>query len=563
MNVFISQTPKKFLQAFCFCIFAICWISCKQTRRLQQDHEQNDSFSNSVGGNEQPEPHLNISILDPEKTSLLKLSPQEEAEHLLDDSNYQIKLNLLVENSGSSEKTIVYVKSLPIQGLAEEGLALSAAKIKPLDPTNSPKVGKVDIQPPRIKNFKIEHEKEIFGPSSQARDHLFPDTDIGPYKVEGEVVGKLEDGSLIKLNLEEAKLTREQAEDLAERELAIITKDLNSYKKSIKKPMVFSDTISEDFIAIPTQIKQLRDGYFSKKPTAEIRQDINSAKTELRDGLKLFSDSADLDRVAPVYALVRKIYKEEFGVDDYTWKTDGENEFGRGHYYEVASGLKQPISARKAIAAFMHDLERFFPKSKVSYLNTNQLTLMGKKSSDGTLRKKALHPRNSAKLADLILKDYHRLSVDEKSDIFDLILYHDAGEKGLTLNFGFGGRQTAIEVLPPLKSVNSGILEDLRDLSDADALAFFRKTMPHFMSREIAKYKKNYKKSYRTDVSAKEINEYLEARVVETLFGRISKPEDKLLVAKWVEAQKNFDTKIDSHFDYVKRSIRAKVEQGI
>ncbi|MFK7824255.1 MAG: hypothetical protein AB8G05_08860 [Oligoflexales bacterium] len=321
--------------------------------------------------------------------------------------------------------------------------------------------------------------------------------------------------------------------------------------------MQFSDTISDDYLAIPIKVERLRDNYFSKNPSREIMNDISLAKVELRDELKLFSESTDLDRVAPIYALVRKLYKENFGVDDYTWKTDGENQFGRGHYFEVASGLKKPISARKAVAAFMHDLERFFPTAKVSYLSTDQLTMMGGKTLDGTLRKKALHPRNSAKLADLILKNYDLLSKKEKSDIFDLILYHDASEKGVSLTFGFSNRKTTVEILPPLKSVNSELLDDLRDLSDADALAFFRKTMPHFMLREIDKMKR----LYGANSSEEKINGILETRVVETLFNRITLSDDKLLAAKWVQAQSKIDPQIAPYWEYVKNSILDKVSK--
>ncbi|NRA47179.1 MAG: hypothetical protein HRU09_19695 [Oligoflexales bacterium] len=252
--------------------------------------------------------------------------------------------------------------------------------------------------------------------------------------------------------------------------------------------------------------------------------------------------------------MVKKIYSENFGVENYTWQTDGENEYGRGHYFEVASGLKHPITPRKAIAAFMHDLERFFPKTKVPYINTIQLTLMNNKSIDGTLRKKAMHPRNSAKLANLILDDNKKLSSQEKFDIYHLILYHDAGENGLRIDFTLEEKQTSVEILPPLSTVNKNLVADLRDLSDADALAFFRKTVPHFILREVNKIKEIYDHK----VSDEKINQILEARIVETLYERIKNPGDRQIALRWMLTQRNFHPSIESHWEYVKHSILEK-----
>lgn len=529
--------------------------ACKQTRNLHEQDDEALASPESISQNQSAAPYINISIPELSEADFVQLTRAEEAEHLLDDANYQFILNLNQGSEQLSDKTSVYLKTLPIKGFEQEGLELT---IKPRARVISGGGKNLDFESPRVKRFKIEHEGAIFGPQSPARQHMLPAIQTKQdYEIEGEVIGRLEDGSLIKLSIEDASLSHKQALDLADKELKLITKNLDKFKQSIRKPMKFSDAVSDDFIPIPMKVKDLRDQYFSINPPKEIADDIAAARVELKDDLKLFSNSSDLERVAPVYALVRKIYRENFGVDNYTWKTDGENEFGRGHYYDVASGLKQPMTVPKAIAAFMHDLERFFPSAKVDYLSTDRLVLLGGKTVDNTLRKKSLHPRNSAKLADLILDTNPRITAEEKSDIFDLILYHDASHTGLSLDFGFKGRQTVVEVLPPLKTVNPRILSDLKDLSDADALAFFRKTMPHFMLREIKKIKSIYGKQ----ISESQINELLEIRVVETLFKRISLAADKRLAATWVASQKQVDPGITPHWEYVKDSILAKTSE--
>ncbi|MFK7823702.1 MAG: hypothetical protein AB8G05_06085 [Oligoflexales bacterium] len=181
------------------CFITLYSLSCKQTRRLDQNQDQNPQYSENIEENSRPQTHLSIKILDPQKTSILKLTAQEEAEHLLNESNYQFKLNVIVDDSDSAEETTIYLKSFPVYGLDEQSFSLGATKISPL-PSKISKAGKPPLESPRIKNFRIEHDREIFAPSSVARDHMFPSTQTKQdYELGGEVIGKLEDGSLIKI----------------------------------------------------------------------------------------------------------------------------------------------------------------------------------------------------------------------------------------------------------------------------------------------------------------------------------------------------------------------------
>lgn len=211
------------------------------------------------------------------------------------------------------------------------------------------------------------------------------------------------------------------------------------------------------------------------------------AEQELME-MNLLKEESDYKRLAPLYLLAKKIYSNIPSEDEYTQKADGESENQRGHYYIVANSLTKPSDITTATAAFFHDIERFFESSKVPYFDIDKLDLLGGKSLDSTLRKKAAHPESSAQVTLFLLDQFELLRKNEINEIKTLIQYHDAGSKGLVLNINECGDK--LEILPPLKSEDI-LLNKVSDLSEADAVAFFDATFIIFAKKYWDKAEKS------------------------------------------------------------------------
>lgn len=160
-----------------------------------------------------------------------------------------------------------------------------------------------------------------------------------------------------------------------------------------------------------------------------------------------FEKPDDFRRFGRVYTLAKNLYAAVDPEDEYTRLTDAY------HPKNVINHLQDKSDIALLTAAAFHDFERYVPGIRIGKLACSKL--------DETIRKQALHPLNSAKLAHHLLQK-SPLTAQERGEVYALICSHDAGPDGLTLE-GF-------QYVPQL----SGKLRDkLTDLTNADTAAFF------------------------------------------------------------------------------------------
>jgi hypothetical protein len=163
--------------------------------------------------------------------------------------------------------------------------------------------------------------------------------------------------------------------------------------------------------------------------------------------LLTFDAPHDLRRFARIYTLAKHLYAAVDPQDEYIRITDIY------HPKNVISHLRNKGDLSLLTAAAFHDFERYVPGIRMEKLPCVKL--------DETIRKQAMHPLNSAKLARHLLQ-LAPLTPAEQQTVFDLIRNHDAGPNGLRLE----GYQYA--------PVLTGALRDkLCDLTNADTAAFF------------------------------------------------------------------------------------------
>lgn len=164
-------------------------------------------------------------------------------------------------------------------------------------------------------------------------------------------------------------------------------------------------------------------------------------------GLLEFEAPQDFRRFARIYTLVKNLYSTVDPEDDYTRLTDAY------HPKNVISYLQNKDDIALLTAAAFHDFERYVPGIRMKKLPCAKL--------DETLRKQAMHPLNSAKLARHLLQK-SPLTSAERTEVFALIRNHDAGPDGLTIE--------GHEYVPALSGERR---EKLIDLTNADTAAFF------------------------------------------------------------------------------------------
>jgi hypothetical protein len=199
--------------------------------------------------------------------------------------------------------------------------------------------------------------------------------------------------------------------------------------------------------------------------TPPLLPEILWKKQELLRNFRKKGDFSEKARFQAVRELVRFIYFLD-PEDAYTYETD------RFHYREVLEGY---LEARPGadfpsrIAVLFHDIERYMPSLKTARFTDP--------SWDETVRKKILHPLNSARIARTLLEGFGYLPRDlDKIDL--LIRYHDAGPGGVSLRE---------RVLLPALASSHPWRPDLEALSEADAAAFFKTTIYPFVRDRLAK----------------------------------------------------------------------------
>ncbi len=184
---------------------------------------------------------------------------------------------------------------------------------------------------------------------------------------------------------------------------------------------------------------------------------------------KIFTESPLVDRTKQIFQAVQGVYEAIYDdpelqpKDPYILRTD------RYHYQEVwgrVKELKPDHSIALAVAAMLHDIERYLEKHQEPPLSGD---------ADTHIRKKVFHPLNSARIAMELLKSAP-LSDQEKEDIQYLIERHDANLEEIKYN-----ESILLEGVSP----DHRLYPDLVTLIKADAMAFFNSSVFDF----IADYK--------------------------------------------------------------------------
>ncbi len=120
------------------------------------------------------------------------------------------------------------------------------------------------------------------------------------------------------------------------------------------------------------------------------------------------------------------------------------------------------------VAALLHDIERFMPGFKVPGIKDSRLD---------AVRKRAIHPLNSARIADILLEG-SGLSYRERRKVRYLIEHHDAGGDKICL----GGK-----VLVSGGVSGGEYYDDVATLTNADSMAFFKRTIRPFIEDRLSK----------------------------------------------------------------------------
>lgn len=160
-----------------------------------------------------------------------------------------------------------------------------------------------------------------------------------------------------------------------------------------------------------------------------------------------FDACEDYRRFARIYALIKNLYTAVDPMDEYTRITDEH------HPKNVICQLKNKSSVALLTAAAFHDFERYVPGIRSQKIANTRL--------DELIRKQAIHPLNSAKLAMHLLQ-LAPLTQTERSEVFQLIRGHDAGPDGMS-----------IKGYTCVPAPQGEIREKLTDLTNADTAAFF------------------------------------------------------------------------------------------